>query len=203
MSTDYMPLKKVSARELFDGRLDEFGIREHVKPDGTTEKRRCLTDGRNYMWVYIDDEGYIVDLTRYAGNAAGKILSAVADAFDTEIVSEYEHQYWGFDTKEEWDTWMAEMAKESEEKFHIELLKYLKGEANEIRPGTNRMAMAEIAKTLVENDPSLLLPENKDKLHNEVVSIWRRDCCVTVTLTPQDIARAQMIAADEDDLPRA
>jgi hypothetical protein len=82
-------------------------------------------------------------------------------------------------------------------------LKYLKGEANEIRPGTNGIAKAEIAKTLVENDPSLLLPENKDKLHNEVGSIWRRDCCVTVTLTSQDITRAQMIAADEDDLPRA
>ena len=66
MSTDYMPLKKVSARELFDGRLDEFGIREHVKPDGTTEKRRCLTDGRNYMWVYIDTHRIIFVLINIA-----------------------------------------------------------------------------------------------------------------------------------------
>ena len=37
MSTDYSPLKKVSAFSLFDGCLDEFGVREHIKPDETTE----------------------------------------------------------------------------------------------------------------------------------------------------------------------
>jgi hypothetical protein len=32
MSTDYRTLKKVSARELFGGRLKEYGIREHINP---------------------------------------------------------------------------------------------------------------------------------------------------------------------------
>ena len=57
MSTDYRLLRKVPACDLFDGRLEEFGVREHVKPEATTEKSRLLTDGRNYLWVYIDDEG--------------------------------------------------------------------------------------------------------------------------------------------------
>ena len=43
MSTDYCLLKKVPACDLFDGRLEGFGVREHVKPDATTEKSRLLT----------------------------------------------------------------------------------------------------------------------------------------------------------------
>ena len=57
MSTDYRLLRKASACDLFDGRLEEFGVREHVKPEATTETSRLLTDGRNYLWVYIDDDG--------------------------------------------------------------------------------------------------------------------------------------------------
>jgi len=70
---------------------------------------------------------------------------------------------------------MEEMSRKSEEEFHIELLKYLRGEPNDIRPGTNGMCMAEIAKKLFENDPTLLLPINKDKLRNEIQSVYNRD----------------------------
>jgi hypothetical protein len=91
MSTDYRLLGKVPACDLFDGHLEEFGVREHVKLEATTEKSRLLTDGRNYLWVYIDDDGFVGCLTRYFPNGApGKILNALANVFDTDIVSEYE-----------------------------------------------------------------------------------------------------------------
>jgi hypothetical protein len=137
MSTSYCLLKKVRACELFDGRLEAFGIREHVN-DETTERRRCLTDGRNYVWVCMDESGDWVEvLTRYAGNASGKILNAVAEAFETDIVSEYEPQFWGFDTQEEWDAWQNELAREHEKEFCAALLKFLRGESHGIRRGTN------------------------------------------------------------------
>ena len=62
---------------------------------------------------------------------------------------------------------------------------------------------AEIARTLVEKDPSLLLSVNKDKLRNEIRSIYDREHAVTVTLSPQDMALVRMFSTDEDDLPRA
>jgi hypothetical protein len=62
---------------------------------------------------------------------------------------------------------------------------------------------AEIAKKLVENDPTLLLPENKGKLLDEARSIDRRDHAVTVTLSPEDLALVKMMARHEDDLPKA
>ena len=171
--------------------------------DETTESLRSLTDGRNYVWVDIDDDGFVDCISRYGWNAPGKILNAVADIFDTDIVSEYEPQFWGFDTQEEWDACMEKMSKEAEEKFHVELLKYLRGEPNDIGPGTIGMLEAEIAKTLVEKDPSLLLPINKDKLRNDVRSIYDREHAVKVTLGPKDLALVRMLSTDEDDLPRA
>ena len=90
MSTDYCTVKKVFACDLFDGRLEEYGVREHVEPSEKSEKERYLTDGENFMVVYIDDDGLVCSFTRRGWNAPGKILNAVADAFSTDIVSEYE-----------------------------------------------------------------------------------------------------------------
>ena len=87
MSTDYHLSKRVRARRLFDGASKKVGIREDVEAESSTKMSRCLTDGRNYLWVYINDDGFVACLTRYAGNAPGKILDAIADAFDTDIVS--------------------------------------------------------------------------------------------------------------------
>jgi hypothetical protein len=58
-------LKKVNAQELFDGRLEPYGVREQIVPDSTTTGKRCLTDGNNYIWAYIEND--LVDcIERYA-----------------------------------------------------------------------------------------------------------------------------------------
>ena len=181
MSTDYRPLKEIAACDLFDGRLEEFGVRVHVKQDEETggEEVRMLTDGCNYLWVYSDDDGFVF-FTRYMPNGnPGKILNAIAEIFDADIVSEYEPQYWGFETEEEWDAAVNKRAEEHEREFYIELLKYCRGEPNNIKPGTAGMAMADIAKKLGEKNPSLLLPENKDKLRNEIDSSMVGDSSLT------------------------
>jgi hypothetical protein len=156
------------------------------------------------MWVYIDDEGLVSCVTRYAsGGAPGKILTAIAEACDTDIVSEYEPEFWGFETQEEWDRWNEQASREAENRFHNELLKYLRGEPSDIRPGTIGMIWAEIAKKLADKDPGLLLPTNKDKLQKEIETIYDREHAVMVTLGPEDIAAAEMRITHEDDLPRA
>jgi hypothetical protein len=203
MSTDYRLFEEVTECTLFDGRLEKFGVREHVKSNETTETRRCLTDGRNYLWVYIDDAGLVTCLSRYAGNAPGKILNAIADVFDTDIFSEYQPQFWGFETQEEWDAAMEEITKKHEEEFYVEIIKYLRGEPNDIRPGTIGMVEVGIAKKLVEEDPVFLAPENKDRLLRKIKSIYERDHVVTITPSPEDLAFANMVATHEDDLPSA
>ena len=202
MSTDYRPLTDIVAADVFDGRLEIFGIHEHLN-ENTTETRRVLTDGRNYLWVFVTN-GLAKGFTRNAGSGnPDKILNAIAKAFDVGIVSEYEPQFWGFNTKEEWNAAWDAMAKEDAEEFHTQILKFLNGEPHDIRPGTIGMQQAEIAKKLVEEDPTLLLPTNKSKLRDAIKAIDERDHVVTVTLGTDDLALAKMLVTHEDDLPRA
>jgi hypothetical protein len=202
MSIDFVPLKKIPFADLFDGRLEKFGIREEVVPDATTEDSRCLTDGRNYLWVE-ESGGLLVGMKRYAGNAPGKILGAIAEAFDVDIVSEYEPQYWGYETQAEWDAALDKQAREADDRFHAELLKYLRGEPHGIMPGTIGMIWAEIAKKLVAEDPVLLLPDNKERLLREMRVIYDRDHTIKVELSPEDLAMVRTLATHEDDLPSA
>lgn len=201
MSTDFRLNDKVSAHDLFGERLKKFGVQEYVTPK-TGERSRCLTDGRNYLWVDLTEDGFVGCLSRYGANAPGKILGAIAEAFDTDILSEHEPQFWGFDTKEEWDAAMQELDDQHRDEFYADVCAYVRGEPNEIRSRTVGEIKANIAKTLVEGDPSLLDPENKDKLLAEIEAIYDRDHAIVVTLSPEDLAFAQMIATHEDDLPQ-
>ena len=185
MSTHFRLSEKVTAFAVFDGRLEKFGVREHVKPDETTAQRRCLTDGHHYLWVDIDDGGLVRGLTRYGFNAPRKILKAIAEELDTDIFSEHQPQYWGFDTQEEWDAVMDKMAKESEEKFYVSVINYVRGQPNDIQPETSGAIKADIAKKLIEEDATLLAQENKDQLMRKIESIYERDSTIKNLLSPE------------------
>ena len=148
MSTDFITLKKVSIADLVDGRLEEFGIREHVHSRDTSATSKCLTDGRNYLWVDGNESGFVI--TRCEGNDPHKILGAIAEVFDTGIVSEDEPQFWGFDTQEQMDARLEEISKEHQDKFYLDLLNFVSDKPHDIKPGTIGEIQAEIAKQLVE-----------------------------------------------------
>jgi hypothetical protein len=76
--------------------------------------------------------------------------------------------------------------KESEEEFYVSVINYVRGQPNNIRPGTIGACEADIAKKLVEEDPTLLEPENKDTLLRTIKSIYD-DRAVRITPTPEDI----------------
>jgi hypothetical protein len=62
MSIYFRLLRNVPANELFDGRLEEFGVSEHIVPE-TTERFRVLTDHcYNYLCVHVGDDGFVSDL---------------------------------------------------------------------------------------------------------------------------------------------
>lgn len=98
---------------------------------------------------------------------------------------------------------MKQMAKQHEEEFYVSLINYVRGQPNDIRPGSIGALKADIAKKLVEEDPTLLAVENKDQLLRKIEAIYQRDHAVTITLTQEDIALAKMLATHEDDLPSA
>jgi hypothetical protein len=203
MSTHYRLRKSIKAEELFDGRLEAFGVREEVRPEGAADRYppymkvkevRYLTDGSYSMEVVVYESGFADIIVRNLWCAPEKeVFHAIAEAFDTEIVIEGQPEFYGFDTQEEWDAWNKRRNEEDERTLHAELLKHLRGEPSNIRPGTIGMKNAEIAKALVEKDPSLMEPENRDKLMGEIDAIYDRDYAVKVTLTPEEVADAEVV----------
>lgn len=165
MSTDYILSKKLKAQDLFDGRLHAFGIRE----DHQTSNRRCLTDGRNFLWAYMNWEGSVSRLSADGPDGPGKIFGAIRDAFDTHIFSDHEPQYWGFDTQEEWDAAKKRASDQARDELYAYVCAYVRGER--IKPGGDKIK-AKIAQGFVETDAALLHPENKDKLLAGIEAIY-------------------------------
>ena len=162
MSTDYRPSKEITFEELFDGRLERFGVRDTRAKDSTATSR-CLSDGNNYLWVFGDD--VVEVLSRYGlANAPGKILAAIEEVFDTDIYSEHQPQYWGYETEEEWESARLKIHEEYEAEFYIEIMKFIRGETHDIKPGTNGMTRANIAKDLIAENPNLATPDRKAEL---------------------------------------
>jgi hypothetical protein len=174
MSTHYRSLKDILVRDLLDGRLAIFGIREHAV-HSSEEHCRCITDGDNYIWVLGNSRGCVEIIRRTAGNLADYIVSRIAECFEAEIVSEYEPQYWGFDTDEEWEAAEVAFSKEHEDEYYAELMKYVAGEPNDIQAGTIGAAMADIALQLVRANADLTLPANRDELLERITTIYERD----------------------------
>jgi len=68
MSTDFRPLTPIRMADLFDGRLKDIGVHEHHSKEATANQK-CLTDGRNFLWVYGDEKGLVSSFSRYGMNA--------------------------------------------------------------------------------------------------------------------------------------
>lgn len=203
MSTDYRILNiDVSEDELFDGRLERFGIVEHLKPAGQEGSARWLTDGNNFLAVWGSEKA--VSFTRYFPNGwPACILDAIAEAFDADIVSEHDCRYWGFATEEEMDAWHEKHANEDRDRFYDDVIKYVSGRPNDIGPGTIGEIQATIAKTLVEERPELALPAHKAELMSAIDTIYERDHTVKIRLDEKDMAFVKMLATNEGNLPQS
>jgi hypothetical protein len=202
MSTDYVSLDTIYASDLFDGRLEKFGIKENIHAE-TNEHSRSLADGNNFLWCHIDDDGKVDYFTRYMPNGnPSRILAAIAETFDTDIVSEYDHRFWGYETEEEWDEAQRKSAQQDDERWHGELMKFLAGEPADILPGSIGMIKANYARVLVDADPALL--HDRERLRVAVEDKYENgDHTARVELTQRQIEAVKMRMTHEDDLPRA
>ena len=202
MSTHFCLEKKVNFEDLFDGRLERFGIQEATEEGSTSANIRLLTDGNNYLWIYGDK--FVEDLTRYAPcGAPGKILAAIAVTLETKIYSEYEPQYWGFETEEEWENALNKIHEEQQAEFYVEIMKHVRDEPNNIDPTTIQMTQANIAKNLIAQDPNLASPDHQKELMQSIDHIYMGEHAVMVKLDEKDVTMVRMSVTHEDDLPIA
>ena len=188
MSINFHLGKNVNFEELFDGRLERFGIRECVIEGSTSANHRYLTNGNSLLWIYGHE--FVTSLCWYSHyGPSEKILAAIAVTFDTEIYSE-----------EEWETWQKNFFEEYEANFYIEIMKHVKGEPNNIQPGTNEMSKAKIAKNLIAENPNLASPDLQKELMEMINKIYKDKHTVKVELDKKDIAKARLAVTHENDL---
>jgi hypothetical protein len=162
MFTDYRLNKTLWIEEIFDGRLERFGIHETFVAEATPDWR-CLTDGNSVLWV----EGYeeIEFLLGFGMfNATEKILTAIEKAFDVEIISEHQQQYWGKEGEEECRCDRREVAEEVQAKLNILIMRYVRGESPNIELNSSFMPVANIAKDLIIENPDLASPDREEAL---------------------------------------
>jgi hypothetical protein len=177
MSIDFRPLTPIRMADLFDGRLERVGVRQHHPERTLAPNEKCLTDGlKNYLFVYSNEKGRVSSFTSWMPNGDPKyILQAICGEFDVDIVSEHEPQYWGFKTQEEWDAAWAKMAERDEQDFFNEVVKFVRDEGHNIRSGTVGMDVAEIARKLITDNPDLLDESKRTDLMKVVNAIYDRE----------------------------
>jgi hypothetical protein len=202
MSTDYRPIPVIPFVVLFDGCLEKYGIRETADAGGST-RRRCLVGSDGVLEVYEHDDGSSSFTRRSFTPVPWSVIDALTEEFGVELVSEHDHRYWGFATAEEERQFHEKMAKESNDRFYDDLIRYLRGEPHGIKPGSVEMQWAEIAKALVASDESLMTQRNRQRLEEAIKVIYDRDHAVTVTLTPEDMAAVELMVARTNKLPQA
>ena len=116
MSTDYKPEKAITMKNLFDGRLEAYGVHEDKNEGTASYQYGVLTDGTSRVEVYAH---FTVHLIRSCGtNNEDHILHAIANEFETKIHSECSPQFWGFEGDEGWEFVDRFIKEHSDEIIH-------------------------------------------------------------------------------------
>ena len=162
MFTDYRLNKKLSIEKIFDGRLERLGVHETFVAEAKPEWR-CLTDGNNVLWV--EGDGKIDNLLGFGMlNATEKILTAIEEAFDAQIFSEHQPQFWGNETENVWRRDRRKTAEEVQAKWIILIMNCVRGKSLNTEPNSSLMPVANIAKELIIENPDFASPDREAEL---------------------------------------
>jgi hypothetical protein len=167
MLTHYRLSKKIKFKELFDGRLERFGVYSACTKV-VTHTWGCLHDDRNSL-VVLGDE--LVEYMTGFGlfNATEKILTAITTAFNTEIFSEHQPRVWMYRTEEEWrrnqrKTTKGIPAARNSDIFYNMIIKHVRDETQEPPSFADGKLMVKVAKDLIIENPNLAAPDREMEL---------------------------------------
>jgi hypothetical protein len=166
MGVDIVPFPSVRMKDLFDGRLEKFGVHE-LKIKETSSKSRCLTDGQNYAFAHSSRKVFVAEFT-FVGEP-DRIFQAIIDEFGIEIVRDDDPRLWNPELSEEEEAKLKEESekleqkrRQQEKKALKQLIRYLKGETYNI--GLVSFEEVPIAKRLIAQVPELLEEDKQEFL---------------------------------------
>ena len=149
MGSEYRAEKDILANELFDGRLQKFGVCEHGQ---AREDYRCLTDGENF--IAVDQRRWLChrvrkSMERHLGQSREDTIRCIGRLRNEDFSATREPEYYGFESEEQKAAWRSKQT-EIEEWLAIR-----KAEALKIDPDTAEVDW-EYGQTL---DPYGVYPE--------------------------------------------
>jgi len=88
MSTFYRPTKPIPLQAIEDSEfLEDIGF------EITNTKKAQYFYCGSYIHFSLDKENNVIDLYRYGGNNADRVLEPLEHEFEVEFISEYEDEY--------------------------------------------------------------------------------------------------------------
>tara|TARA_R100001480_G_scaffold122545_1_gene121000 strand:+ start:663 stop:1004 length:342 start_codon:yes stop_codon:yes gene_type:complete len=92
MSTYYRPTKPIPLQA-----IEESEFLEDIGFEVTNTKDKQYFYCGSYIHFSLDKENNVIDLYRYGGNNASKVLEPLEHEFEVEFISEYEDEYDDYD----------------------------------------------------------------------------------------------------------
>lgn len=165
----FKPVTPLQVQDLFDGRLKHFGIIEILNHPPMGHSRRILSDGQTFISVQSESSGEIDSLTLerpfvFSSGIALTRTIAKYMACTFALYTANQPQYWGFETKQEWDAERKRMERARTAKFYADVLQYVAGDGEAFQGGTVEHAKGEVARELISKQPSLIRPEKRRQL---------------------------------------
>jgi hypothetical protein len=113
MSTDYRSTPAIPFAQLFDGRLEKYGVYETIRSD-STEQIRYLVGRDGVLEAYREENGNSSFARPCFAPIPSAVLDALVEEFEVELVCEHDPRYWGFATEKEWHDWQDQLANEAD-----------------------------------------------------------------------------------------
>jgi hypothetical protein len=77
MSADYILFEPIEWSKI----VGAEGIQEIVT-DETSDHWKCITDGTNYVWCTVNEDGNVSNMSRYGGNDEDAIFEILTEAIE-------------------------------------------------------------------------------------------------------------------------
>jgi hypothetical protein len=94
MPLSFIPSRDIFASDLFDGRLNKFGIHE-MRAERMGREKRYLSDAYGSLTVYVDNRGRVIELVNCGFSDPVNILRAVQKTLKVRLLSEHEAGFSG------------------------------------------------------------------------------------------------------------
>lgn len=173
MSADFRLEKCILMEDVFDGCLEEFGLKEIAVHDDMDMTARCLFDGNDSVWLH--GEEFVDTIKCYHSNDPSQILKAICQKYNTKVFSEDEPGFLGFKDDEDMSNFFKQLIKEDRDRLYQNVMSFLHCKPHPFVRDIIAESEALIAHELAVENPCYLDPGSKEVFLDAIKEIYDRE----------------------------